>query len=73
MVDLLCTKCTKPLYLVEEALTSFDAEEQMKLSGAKLAKRKAYLDQAAAVLILESFLNLPENRRIPYDRTKYTK
>ena len=65
MVARLKRRCPLPVYMVEEALSSFDAEEQMKAAGADRKKRKECLDQAAAVAILESFLSLPDNRRLP--------
>lgn len=58
-------RCSLPVYLVEEALSSYDAEERMKTAGADRKKRRECLDQAAAVAILESFLSLPDNKRIP--------
>lgn len=48
-----------PVYVMEETLSSFEAEE--KLRAAK--KNRAGLDAAAAAGILESFLNLPESKR----------
>ena len=52
-------RCDLPVYVMEETLSSFDAE--LKLREAK--KNRAGLDGAAAAGILESFLNLPvENR-----------
>ena len=57
--------CPVPVYLMPEELSSSEAEERLKEAGARGTKRQARLDQAAAVLILESFLALPEERRVP--------
>lgn len=48
-----------PLYLMEETLSSFEAE--LKLRETK--KNRSGLDGAAAAGILESFLHLPEEQR----------
>ena len=53
-------RCVLPVYMMEETLSSFDAE--IKLRETK--KNRAGLDGAAAAGILESFLNLPEGKRI---------
>lgn len=52
-------RCELPVYVMEETLSSFDAE--LKLRETK--KNRSGLDGAAAAGILESFLNLPENKR----------
>lgn len=52
-------RCDLPVYAMEETLSSFDAE--LKLRDTK--KNRSGLDGAAAAGILESFLNLPENKR----------
>lgn len=52
-------RCELPIYIMEETLSSFDAE--IKLRETK--KNRAGLDGAAAAGILESFLNLPEDKR----------
>jgi putative Holliday junction resolvase len=46
-----------PIHTVNEALTSYEAENRLKRQGIKGKKRKKYLDELSAVLILESFLN----------------
>ena len=46
-----------PIHPVNEALTSYEAENYLKRQGIKGKKRKKYLDELSAVLILESFLN----------------
>ena len=45
-----------PLHLVNEALTSAQADEELKSAGLSAIKRKAVLDQQAAVIILRSHL-----------------
>jgi putative Holliday junction resolvase len=52
-----------PVYLMPETLSSFAAEERLREAGLKGNRLRRALDGAAAVLILESFLNLPEERR----------
>ena len=52
-------RCDLPVYVMEETLSSFDAE--MKLRETK--KNRSGLDGAAAAGILESFLNLPPEKR----------
>lgn len=42
---------------VDERLTSIEAEELLINSGVRREKRKAIVDQLAAALILESYLN----------------
>ncbi len=56
---------TQPLYFMEEALSSFEAEADLRQAGICGKRRKAVLDQAAAVRILESFWALPPERRSP--------
>lgn len=45
-----------PLYFMEELLSSFDAEHDMRSMGLSAKKIKEKVDQEAAVKILESFL-----------------
>ena len=52
-----------PMYLMEETLSSYEAELVSRESG--LAGKNAPKDHIAAARILESFLNLPEAKRIP--------
>lgn len=54
-------RCDLPVHIMEETLSSFDAEMKLREAG----KNISGLDGAAAAGILESFLNLPENRRTP--------
>ena len=70
MLELLRKKCSLPIYLVEETLSSYAAEEHLKNAGTKKHRRKALLDQAAAVLILETFLEMPEHKRREYNSKK---
>ena len=53
-------QCSLPVYIMEETLSSFEAETKLR----DLKKSRAGLDGAAAASILESFLNLPEEKRI---------
>ncbi len=46
-----------PIHTVNEALTSYEAENYLKRHGIKGKKRKKYLDELSAVLILETFLS----------------
>jgi putative Holliday junction resolvase len=46
-----------PVYLVDETCTSAEAEAKLREAGVPPRKRKALLDQQAAVEILESFLH----------------
>ncbi len=55
-----------PVYVMEETLSSFEAESllrERKEAAGRAAR--AGLDAAAAARILESFLELPESKRIP--------
>lgn len=56
-----------PIFLVNEALTSFAANEELKAAGLPLKKRAALLDQQAAVHILQAFLNTPPDRQEKYE------
>lgn len=46
-----------PIYYMEELLSSYEAETNLRALGLKSKKIKSIIDQQAAVLILESFLN----------------
>lgn len=54
-----------PVYFMPESLSSFDAESRLREAGASGKKLKDKLDSAAAVAILESFLALPPEKRLP--------
>jgi putative Holliday junction resolvase len=53
-------RCPLPLYVMDETLSSFDAETRLRDAG----KSASGLDGAAAATILESFLRLPEEKRV---------
>ena len=52
-----------PIYWMSEVLSSNDAEQRLYEQGLGFAKVKEVVDQHAAAVILESFLNLPEHKR----------
>ena len=53
-----------PFFFMMEALSSQEAWSDLRDAGLKVRKRKAVLDQQAAVRILSSFLSLaPQDRR----------
>lgn len=56
-----------PIFLVNEALTSFAAEADLREAGLSRKKRAAVLDQQAAVHILQTFLNTPTPKRKVYE------
>ena len=49
-----------PVHYVDERYTSVDAERQLIAADVSRARRKQVIDQQAAVLILQSFLDHPE-------------
>lgn len=53
-----------PIVFWDERLTSVEAERLLREAGAKLEERKHAVDQLAAVLLLESYL---EHRKIERD------
>lgn len=53
----LCARLDLPVHLVDETCTSAQAEAKLREAGVPPKKRKALLDQQAAVEILESFLH----------------
>jgi len=55
------------LIYVDERFTSVDAERQLIAAGASRAKRKQVIDQQAAVVILQSWLDHPELAWTPQD------
>ncbi|CAK7062999.1 MAG: Putative pre-16S rRNA nuclease [Desulfovibrio sp.] len=59
-VESLKRRTELPIFIMEETLSSFEAEERLK----ETKKNKAGLDAASAAGILDSFLNLPEEKRI---------
>ena len=54
-----------PVYFMPETLSSFEAESRLREAGKKPTERRTALDPYAAAAILESFLRLPEARRMP--------
>ncbi|WP_243439723.1 Holliday junction resolvase RuvX [Fundidesulfovibrio soli] len=59
----LARRVAVPVLLMDETLSSESAMDDLRQAGVKPSKRKAVLDQRAAVLILESFLAAPECAR----------
>jgi putative Holliday junction resolvase len=59
----LARRCGLPVYLMPEALSSCEAEARLREAGRKGKKLKQALDGAAAAAILESFQNLPEDKK----------
>ena len=56
-----------PIYLVNEALSSAEAERRLQAAGFKRDKLKAKLDAEAAAVILQQFLNSPPEQRQIYE------
>ena len=54
-----------PLYFMPEFLSSEEAWSDLREAGVQRSRRKAVLDQQAAVRILQSFLSLPPDQRMP--------
>lgn len=54
-----------PVFYMPELLSSEEAWSDLRDAGLKACKRKAVLDQQAAVRILASFLALPPEQRRP--------
>ncbi|MBR3663179.1 MAG: Holliday junction resolvase RuvX [Desulfovibrio sp.] len=52
----LMRRVSLPFYFMNEALTSYQAWDDLAQSGLKAAKRRQVLDQQAAVRILQAFL-----------------
>lgn len=53
-----------PIFFMEEAYTSAEAEAMLKSSGQKAYMKDGRVDSLAAARILESFLNQPEHLRL---------
>jgi len=47
--------------LLDERLTTFEAEEKMAETGVKKAKQKEYIDMLAAMIILQGYLDGKDN------------
>ena len=54
-----------PLYFMPEFLSSEEAWSDLREAGVRRPRRKDVLDQQAAVRILQSFLSLPPDQRVP--------
>ena len=54
-----------PVFYMPELLSSEEAWADLREAGVRVGKRKAVLDQQAAVRILASFLALPPEQRRP--------
>lgn len=52
-----------PMHYVDERLTSLEADDLMKQTGASPQDRKARIDQVAAALILQGFLDARRSAR----------
>jgi putative holliday junction resolvase len=61
---------TVPVVTWDESLTSVDADELMIAQGASRRKRKEMIDQMAAVLILDSYLEHRRGFRVTQDEAK---
>ncbi|MDD5867030.1 MAG: Holliday junction resolvase RuvX [Lachnospiraceae bacterium] len=59
---LLEEKTRLPVYLEDERLTTVDAYEIMEEVGVKKKDQKAYVDEIAAILILESYMHREEGK-----------
>ena len=55
--EMLKTKIYSKIIFVDERLTSVYAEEIMHMSGVKTSKKKGLIDQIAATVILQSYLD----------------
>jgi putative Holliday junction resolvase len=53
----LSSHCQKPVHLWDERLSSFEAEQRLLDAGAGPKKSRAVVDQLAAAVILQSFLD----------------
>jgi len=54
--DSLARRTDRPIHLVNEALTSFDARERLREAGVPARRHAEMLDRMAAVCILETYL-----------------
>ncbi len=64
-VESLKRRTSLPIYWMNEVLSSAAAEHELYDFGMGFREVKKVVDQQAAVLILESFLDQPEERRQP--------
>jgi putative Holliday junction resolvase len=63
--DLACLVAPVPVRLVDERLTTVSAEAMLRDRGRKGGKRRAVVDQAAAVLILQHALDTERATGLP--------
>lgn len=68
----LARRYPQPIYFMEELLSSFDAEYDMRSQGLSSKKIKEKVDQEASVRILESFLASPKKIRFAPRNTDYS-
>ena len=71
----LARRTTLPLFWMEEALSSYEAERDLRDAGRSAAQGRAVLDQQAAVRILQSINRKPNGKpyeRIPRRNQKHT-
>ncbi len=61
--DRLARRTPLPIYIMPEALSSLEAELDLRAAGRSAAASRSVLDQQAAVRILQSFLDQPETQR----------
>lgn len=54
--DMLRRRTGLPVHMTDERLTTVEADEILADSGIERSRRKEYIDQVAAVLILEDYL-----------------
>jgi putative Holliday junction resolvase len=66
----LANRMRVPLRLVDEHLTSAEAERLLAQRGVKPKDRKAKLDAAAAAVILSDLLESRRSARVPVDRVE---
>lgn len=66
--DALAARCGLPVAWVDERFSSVDAARKLGDAGVYGARRKAVIDQQAAVLILQSWLDHPELEHRAGDR-----
>jgi putative holliday junction resolvase len=65
-VEVLRAHTPVPIVLVDERLTSSEAERILIEAGLKPEKRKQQIDQVAAMLILQEYLDSRRNMHEPY-------
>ena len=60
----LARRVSVPVALMDETLSSEEALDDLRAAGVKKSRRKAVLDQQAAVRILQSYLAAPGDARV---------